>query len=156
MKYLDSINIVLIIGILVQLYQPTSDLIPLLQEHHAPRHMHSPNAAEQSLHQEIVTLGTYVNVEDLVRYLQENPKLYQNNPDVLPLIRELQVSQQELLKTEELILQTEAKLNQIAINMYKQLSPEQKKQLNNERNLDSVQQIEAAYWNDLIQELESK
>jgi hypothetical protein len=156
MKYLDIINLLLVIGILVQLYQPSPDLLVLLQDKHPPRHLHQPKAAQQSLHQEIVTVGSYVNVEDIIRYLHENPSHYEDNPQIVELIRDMQQTQKQLLETEENVLQTEAKLNEVAVSMYQLLSSQQQQQMTNQRNLDSVQQIEQKYWNELIEQMEVK
>jgi len=152
MKTLDIFNLLLVLGILIQLYQPSSQLIPLLAAEDSPRTLHQPDAAQYSLHQQIKQVGSYVNVEDLIRYLEENPKQFDNG-NLKKHIQMMQETQQELFHTEEKILATEATLNQIAIALYQALSPSQQRQLNNQRNLDSVQAVEKGYWDHLIENL---
>ena len=151
MKILDLINILLAVGIIAQLYAPTPSLISLQKQDSPPRSLHQPQAAQQALHHQLLAIGPMVNVEDLIRYLEQDPAVASSATIHQHLVT-MQQTQQSLFATEEAILTAEEQLNKIALELYQSLTPEQQRALNNNRNLDSVQRIEKGYWDRLIEQ----
>ena len=151
MKILDVLNVLLAFAILFQVYNPLPSLIPLQTKEAPPRSLHQPMAAQQALNHQLVQIGPTVNVEDLIRHLEQDPSLAAT-PQIHQQLVKMQQTQQELFATEEAILNAEEQLNKIALELYKTLTPEQQRSLNNNRNLDSVQRIEKGYWDRLIEQ----
>ena len=149
----DILNICLITGIFWQfltLYAPYS-IIPLLSEEAAPRSLHGPQAVDKALFQKLERIGTPINVENIIRELHRRPELLSEHPNVKQQLEKMQSTQKELLQSEERILSLETELNQLTLKMIERLSPEQKRKLLDNRNLDSVNKIEGKYWQELIQ-----
>ena len=153
----DSFNILLLLGIIWQLWVlfSPSPIIGLLSVKQPPRSLHGPQAVERATLAKMEQLGTPLNVEDIIRELHQNPDLLANNStlkaSVFPLLKRMQETQEKLLHSEERIQSIEEELNQLSLKMLTELSEEQKQELLERRNLDSVQKIEQKYWNELIQ-----
>ena len=150
MKILDLLNVLLGMGILLQLYAPTPTLLPLQTKESPPRALHQPMAAQRAIHNQLIQMGPTVNVEDLIRYLEQDPSAL-STTKAQQQLRKMQQTQQALFETEEAILSAEEQLNSIALELYQTLTAEQQRALNNNRNLDSVQRIEKGYWDRLIE-----
>ena len=151
MKIIDILNVLLAASILVQLYSPTPALLPLQTEDSPPRALHQPMAAQHALHNQLIQIGPMVNVEDLIRYLEQNPAVA-STTKIHQQLLQMQQTQQALFDTEEAILSAEEQLNSVALELYQSLTAEQQRALNNNRNFDSIQRIEKGYWDRLLEQ----
>ena len=150
MKWLDSINIVLLVTLMWRIFQPMPHFVPLLAKEDPPRFLHHPQAASKSLVQQMTQVGTFVNVEDLIRYLHEHPEI-ELNPEAKMQLMTLQKLSLELLQIEDAILQNEQQLNELTLQLYQSLPPQEQRALLEFRNQDSVQKIEMQYWLELLE-----
>lgn len=147
---LDICNVLLVIVIFYTLWSPSDSLLPILQPKDDPTSIHLPHAAEHMTIRHIQTVGSYTNVEDVMRYLHEHPEILANNPTATTQLQQMQQTQQALFATEEELQKVERQLNEQALQLYQRLSPTEREQIEQNRNIDSVQKIEAKYWEEVL------
>lgn len=151
---LDGLLLLLSIALVVRLYgTQQTPIIELATQNDAPHVLHEPHAAERLLPLRLSALGGYITVEDLIRHLHEHPELLTS--EAINLLKEMERTQQQILETEEQVQAIELQLNQLALTIYDGLSEQERFNIRQSRNIDSVNGIEAKYWRTLIESVES-
>ena len=153
---IDAVLCLLAVTLCFRLLTPSSSLIEIATEAENPRTLHHPDSSKTLLPIRLQAVGQYITVEDLIRYLEHHPDMVRQNSQAVALLQRMLDRQSDILKTEEEIQAIEQILNQTALKLYEELSESEKQILRSQRNVDSVEGIEAVYWKSLLEELETK
>ena len=153
---IDTLLIVLAFALCFRIFPSVNPLIEIATASNSPKELHQPDAAKTILPVRLQTVGQYVTVEDLIRYLEHHPEIVEKDKQVVALLQRMIDRQSQLLKTEENILSIEKVLNETAFQLYSELSDSEKQLIRQQRNVNSVEDVEAVYWNSLLNKLESQ
>ena len=129
---------------------PSTSVYTLFTDGDTIDDLHRPNAVQQRIEQ----LGPAITVEDVVRKLHAEPALLKS-AEGKQLFQEMLDTQQTLLRNEESLQQIELKLNRTALELYDSLSTAEQTRIRSRRNTDSVEGVEAQYWRELFNQIET-
>ena len=153
---LDAVLILLAIALCFRMLPSNNPLIEIATEANSPNELHQPDSAKAILPVRLQTVGQYVTVEDLIRYLEDHPEIVEKDKQIVALLQRMIDRQSQILKTEEDIQAIERVLNETTLQLYEQLTDSEKQQLRIQRNVDSVEGVEAEYWKSLLEKVESE
>ena len=152
--WLDGLLFLLSVGLAFRLYNVSkSPILEMATIQDPPHILHGPDSAQRLLPLRLRTVGGYITVEDIIRYLHEHPTKL--NQEATNILKQMEQTQQQILQTEEDVQEIERQLNKLALDIYDGLADSEKLQLRINRNLDSVNGVEAKYWRELIERAES-
>ena len=137
-------------------YDPQQQSFVRTDQGNSPNELHHPDSPKTILPIRLQTVGQYVTVKDLIRYLDDHPEIVQKDKQIVAPLQRMIDRQSQILKTEEDIQSIERVLNETTLQLYDQLSESEKQQLRLHRNIDSVEGVEAEYWKTLLDNLESE
>ncbi len=148
---IEVLNILLAMGLLLRWWVlPSTSVYTLFTDGDTIDDLHRPNAVQQRIEQ----LSPAITVEDVVRKLHADPALL-HSAESKQLFQEMLDTQQALLHNEESLQQIESELNRTALELYESLSPAEQTRIRSRRNTDSVEGVEAQYWRELFNQIET-
>ena len=150
LQILEVLNILLAVSLLVRWWIPSVSMQTLFTDGDTIESLHQPNAVQQRIDQ----LGPSITVEDVIRKLHAEPELLRST-EGRQLFEDMLETQQALLRNEESLQRIELELNRTALELYDGLSPEEQTRIRSRRNTDSVEGVEAQYWRELLQNIET-
>ena len=150
LQSLEVLNILLALGLLIRWWMPSTSMYTLFTAEDTIESLHRPNAVQQRINQ----LGPSITVEDVIRKLHAEPELL-HSTDEKQLFQEMLGTQQALLRNEESLQRIELELNRLALKLYDGLSQEEQARIRSRRNIDSVEGVEAQYWRELLEQVET-
>ena len=114
--------------------------------------LHAPNSVSNRVVKTFQQNGGSITVEDIIRHLHAHPELL-STPVHIEKKKKMLQTQTTLLNTEEELQKVEWKMNKLALEIYSSLSEKDKVRIRSRRNTDSVEGIEAQYWNSLLEQV---
>ena len=148
---IEVLNILLAIGLLLRWWVlPSTSVHTLFTDGDTIDDLHRPNAVQQRIEQ----LGPAITVEDVVRKLHADPSLLQS-AESKQVFQEMLDTQQAIIRNEESLQQIELQLNRTALELYESLSLTEQTRIRSRRNTDSVEGVEAQYWRELFNQIET-
>lgn len=155
----EGFNILLAFGLLIRWgwggWTPANNptLYTLFDSTDGMDDLHAPDAVSNRIVKTFQQNGGIITVEDIIRHLHEHPELL-STPTHTALFEQMLLTQTTLLNTEEELQRVELKMNKLALEIYSSLSETDKVRIRSRRNTDSVEGIEAQYWNSLLNQVQ--
>jgi len=150
---LEILNLGLVILLLFRwIGWSESPLATIFTESDRLEDIHAPKAVENRSQMIFQRDGGTVTVEDIIRYLHAHPELI-DTIEKRQTLQQMQQTQTALLSAEENLKQIEYQLNTLALEVYQRLTPAEQARIRSRRNTDSVEGIEAQYWQALIEQV---
>lgn len=150
---LEVLNLGLVVLLLFRWFgwsEPT--LATIFTENDRLEDIHAPKAVDKRSQMVFQRDGGTVTVEDIIRYLHAHPELIDTS-EKRQTLQQMQQTQTALLSAEDNLKQIEYQLNTLALEVYQRLTPAEQARIRSRRNTDSIEGIEAQYWQALIEQV---
>ena len=155
----EGINILLVLALIIRWswggWTPSSPptLYTLFDSTDGMDDLHAPDAVSNRIVKTFQQNGGIITVEDIIRHLHDHPELL-STPTHTALFEQMLLTQTTLLNTEEELQIVELKMNKLALKIYNSLAETDKVRIRSRRNTDSVEGIEAQYWNSVLKQIQ--